>query len=198
MKKYINIIENRLELAELKHELEDSNKRQYMNIAKLVYGDTLHLTEENITRFQYINLIQLVYHLELSEQIAIKAYCRYGDYHKASKMTKIDQKILARSVESAIRHLRGPQCISFLDPSYYDKYTIKGGNVHPLSKYDFGGKQYIVTALNNCGIKTREALLKHLSNGWYYLWTIPGCGDTARQYILMALDQWDITIKRLS
>lgn len=90
-----------------------------------------------------------------------------------------------KAYDIAVRHMYSPQNIAMAVNGYYN---VKNGT--KISEYDFGGKKYIVRALNKAGIEYREQLYKHLSNGWYYLWTIPGCGDAARQKILIAIDDW--------
>ena len=120
---------------------------------------------------------------------AIRVNVKYhGDCKKASKMMFIDARRLSKIYDKAVKKMYWTENITRAIPNYY-KVDEKGAT--KLTKYDFGEKQYIITALNKTGIYYKEQLLKHLSNGWYYLWTIPGCGDAARQRILMTIDEWN-------
>jgi hypothetical protein len=81
-----------------------------------------------------------------------------------------------------------PLNIKIAVPTYY---TIRSKKKTPLCVEDFDDKKYILNALKKSGIIYREQLLRHLDIGWYYLWTIPRCGDNARQIILQAIDRWN-------
>jgi len=130
--------------------------------------------------------------MDFDEKTILRACCKYFNYDEtfemAAKVSKIDKKRLAKYYKLAKRHMYSPNNIRLAVPGFYNITKL---NQKSLTKEDFYGQQYIVTALNKSGIDTREKLLKHLSLGWYYLWSIPGCGDNARQYILMAIDKWN-------
>jgi hypothetical protein len=93
-----------------------------------------------------------------------------------------------KDYQIAKRHMYAPNSIRIAIPKFY-KIKINHEETK-LHKSDFDDQKYIMTALEKSGIDTREKLFKHISLGWYYLWTIPGCGDAARQSILMAIDKW--------
>lgn len=125
--------------------------------------------------------------LEWDQKNAIEAMCRYHKPRIASKMTGKDKRRLTKQYDLAVKHMYCPSNISIAVPEYFamDKGTL-------LTADDFFGKKYILNALNNkCGIIYREQLLNHLDNGWFYLYCLSGCGDIARQYILMAIDRWN-------
>ena len=138
----------------------------------------------------------VVSNLPLHEEIAIRSFYRYGDYHKASKMTNVDQKTFSKSVSSARRHLESPNNIATVVLNYYG-FNINMSESQVLTKEDFGNSHRVVNSLNKSGIYYKVQLILHLSNGWHYLWTIPGCGEGARKLILLALDKWDIKVNKL-
>lgn len=139
------------------------------------------------------DIIDMIFNdISFSEQIAIKSVIRFksyvNGYDAASKSTGIPKSTLMKQFETATKHMYSPKNIGTAVNGYY---YVRGAETI-LTKMDFSGKQYIVTALERAGIRSREQLFKHLNNGWYYLWTIPGCGDGARQKILMAIDKWKL------
>ena len=160
----------------------------YSNLFKTKLAEPSDIGKEVLAK-------EIIEDLPVNEQIAIRAFYRYGDYHKASVMTNVNQKTFSKSIDSALRHMRSPEHIRKASPSYYDINTVVA---IPMTKEDFGNKTYILHALNKSGFYYREELIKHLSLGWKYLWTIPGCGEGARQMILEALDKWNISIKNIS
>ena len=169
--------------------------KEYKNIYLDLYKKFAIQMDDYKTDTKYISKVSSVVEtLPISEQIAIRAYYRYGDYHKASEMTKVEQKTFSKSISSAKRHLESPINIATVVPGYYDT-DIQ--NRTTLSLADFNNKQRVINSLNKAGIFYKEQLIKHLSNGWNYLWTIPGCGEGARKLILLALDKWDIKISKL-
>lgn len=104
-------------------------------------------------------------------------------------MSKYVYKVYAKNLAIGNKHMMSPLSIEKAVAGFYSNKSLCKT---PLTKWDFGGKQYIITALNKKSeIYYREQLLKHLSMGWHYLWTIPGCGDGARQSILEAIDRWN-------
>jgi len=123
-------------------------------------------------------------------KIAMVIGSRYNTWRAASNMCGIPKKKLIQQYNLAIKYMYRPLNIAKAVPKFYDvkrySYTDK-----QLTKLDFNNKQYIITALNRSGIYTKEQLLKHLSLGYFFLWTIPGIGDTARQIILKTLDRWN-------
>ena len=151
--------------------------------------------KENGDEFYIENMQTVINRLPVSEQIAIRSYYRYGNYHRASAMTKVEQKTFSKSISSARRHLESPNNINTIVPGYYSIDLPEEPT--KLTKEDFGNNQRIVNRLEESNIFYKEQLIKHLSNGWNYLWTIPGCGEGARKLILLALDKWDIKIGKL-
>lgn len=134
---------------------------------------------------------QILATMDFEEKTVLRACCKYQGLYSsgtASKVTKIEQKRLAKIYKQARRHMYAPNNIRIAIPKFY-----KISKVHQkkLSEYDFDGQKYIYTALLKSGLDTKEKLVKHLSLGWYYLWTIPGCGDNARQTILLTIDKWN-------
>ena len=132
---------------------------------------------------------QIMRELTWNDQTALRAMVTYHSYEVASKNTGIDKKTLQHHYDIAVRHIYSPRYISMAVPKYY---KLKNYNdTKELTADDFGGKTYIVNALKKkSGIYYKEQLLKHLSNGWYFLWTLPGCGAGARMTILMSIDKW--------
>ena len=151
---------------------------------------------------------------------AIRAYINYNcNIDKAVKNTGIDKKELKKHFNTGCRHMYFPNNIAEAIPNFYSKYinnldlyTDKKGDIRIvgtkqlasevlctidkkqdkfISKLDFNGAQYIVNALHKSGIYTKRQLYKHLSLGYYYLWSIPGCGNIAIQKILRAIDKWE-------
>ena len=143
-------------------------------------------TISNTTKASRIE--KILNEFDFEERTALRCCCRYSDINVAVKISGIDKKVLSKNYKLARRHMYAPNNIQIAVPKFY---KLKLKNETKLTKYDFGGQQYILTALLKAGIDTKEKLYKHLSLGWYYLWTIPGCGDNARQYILMAIDKWN-------
>lgn len=143
----------------------------------------------------------IISNLEWSEAEVLRAYARYVFSKKpakddtifglAERNTGISSKKLYKKFNIAKRHLYAPNNISLLVPNYYKLPPKDVREYHKLTKEDFDGSKYIVTALNKSQIYYMEQLKKHLSNGWYYLWTIPGIGDNGRQKILIAIDNWN-------
>ena len=127
--------------------------------------------------------------LDYKDVVSIRSYYKYHDFGKAAKLSGMDKRILAKNFDIAKRHLYSPKLITIAMPYYYS--IAKSDTQHKLTIDDFEGNKYILSALERSGLDTRERLLKHLANGWYFLWTIPGCGDNARQCILMAIDKWN-------
>lgn len=128
--------------------------------------------------------------LKYEDRIDILDYFHYKQYKNpnAWKSRGIDMKKLTKRFEVCSRYMYNPKFIEIAAPGYYTRFSDKDTKFNEL---DFGGKKYIVTALNKAGIYNKDQLYAHLKHGWYYLWTIPGCGDGARQRILMTLDEWN-------
>lgn len=100
-----------------------------------------------------------------------------------------NKKKAMRKFEKSVRHMYNPKNIAKAIPGYYNKpEAIMISSSMEITKEDFGGKKYIVTALNKSGIIYKSQLKKHLSNGWRFLWTIPGIGPGAMWTILEAVD----------
>jgi hypothetical protein len=120
---------------------------------------------------------------------AVRIYLRNRNYANPSVWKKYDKKAIVKKFELVKRHMWSPKNIELAVKGYYSNKRLCKTK---LTKYDFGDKAYILNALvNKYGIEYKEQLLKHLNNGWFFLWCIPGCGDGARQEILIAIDKWN-------
>lgn len=124
---------------------------------------------------------------------AIKLKMKYGNFITASKVSSIDKKKLSGYYDTAVKRMYSPKNIEMAVPGYYPKPRTEEdeANFHRLTEADFGNCKYILTALHKSNIYYREQLMQHFSLSWFYLWTIPGCGDGARQKILLAIDKWE-------
>jgi len=127
--------------------------------------------------------------LDYDYKEAIRLNVKNANIMNPSVWKKIDKKTYAKNLAIGNRHMMSPLSIGKAISGFYSNKSLCKTL---LTKWDFGGKQYIITALNKKSeIYYKEQLLKHLSMGWHYLWTIPGCGDGARQSILEAIDKWN-------
>lgn len=105
----------------------------------------------------------------------------YTDKHGDLRIVGTKQLVCGGDVFSQhLKDYKKDTETSMIDPD--DKFIVK---------MDLDGAQYIVTALRKSGIFTKKQLYKHLSLGYYYLWSIPGCGNVAIQKILKAIDKWE-------
>ena len=139
-----------------------------------------------------IEIISTIFNnMDMRHSMAIEAYVRYKDFKKAAKILNCSPKLFSNVYDTAMRRMYSPQNIATAVLNYYEVQ----GQETLLKDSDFGGRKYIITALDKAGLYSKERLMKHLTNGYYYLWTIPGCGDVARQRILMTVDAWDIHSK---
>lgn len=165
-------------------------------IYDVVYGHIASITKtkiKNSTKSARVEKILAT--MDFDEATALRLCCknslRFTDPHfeRIAKISGIDRKKLVKDYNLGTRHMLSPNNIRIAVPSFYN---LKGKNNTrtEIKDSDFGQQKYIKTRLNNSGIYTREVLLRHLSLGWYYLWTIPGCGDNARMSILLAIDKW--------
>ena len=145
-------------------------------------------TVKNPTKSKVID--KIFRNMSWDDQEVIRARVKYASlsYDKIVKMTGIPKVKLIKKMDNATRHMYSPQNISIAVPRYY---KIKSKKQHKITEFDFDGNKYIANRLIEAGLDTREKLNRHLKNGWYYLWTIPGCGDSSRQKILMAIDKWN-------
>lgn len=152
------------------------------------FADQVFYKIKNPTKSKVIDTI--FRSLSWDDQQAIRARVKYSShtYDHMSKITGIPKKKLQKNMDIATRHMYSPQNISIAVPRYY---KIKSKKQHKITEFDFDGNKYIANRLIDAGLDTREKLNRHLKNGWYYLWTIPGCGDSSRQRILMAIDKWN-------
>lgn len=127
--------------------------------------------------------------LDYDYKEAVRVFIRNNKYANSAVWSGYDKKTIIKRFEVAKRHMWSPKNIELAVNGYYtDKKLCKTR----LTKRDFGDKTYILNALaNKSGIMYKEQLLKHLDNGWYFLWCIPGCGDGARKEILIAIDKWN-------
>jgi len=177
---------------------------EYLKIYEYFYDKFLKQTKLTLTREEKINAIDAIMDsLSWNDSNVLRLYIRYSYTIKnlyiepysifgtASKMSNIPENKLRKSFEIATRHMYAPDFIVAAVPTYYKcgKDLVKVPAL--LTKDDFGNKKYILTALNKQGFMHNYELKRHLSNGWYYLWTIPGIGDAARQKILMAINKWE-------
>lgn len=122
----------------------------------------------------------------IEEQYAIKITIDHMGYLNQGIWKEVDKKKLMRKFEKLSKRMYNPQNIAIAIPGYYD--LKRNTTSKTIVKSDFGNKSYIVTALNKSGITHRCQLQKHLSNGWRFLWTIPGIGPGAMWSILEAID----------
>jgi len=129
--------------------------------------------------------------LSYEDRSDILDYFHYRQFKNpnAWKSKGIDMKKLTKRFETCSRYMYNPKFIEIAAPGYYTRYNNL--KIKIFNEWDFGGKKYVITALNKAGIFNRDQLYAHLKHGWYFLWTIPGCGDGARQRILMTLDEWE-------
>ena len=150
---------------------------------------TDHIKCEVATSTKSKRIDEIMSDLNWDDQEVIRARIKYSNlnYDTMSKITNIPKKKLIKKMDIATKHMYSPKNIRIAVPKYY-KITKK--NQTKLTESDFGSSIYILNRLHESGIMTREQLFRHLELGWYYLWTIPGCGDASRQIILMAIDKW--------
>ena len=177
---------------------------EYLKIYEYFYDKFLKQTKLTLTRDEKINAIDAIMDsLSWNDSNVLRLYIRYYYTIKksniepytifgvASKMSGIPENKLRKLFDIATRHMYAPDFIVTAVPTYY-KYSKDLVEVPALLiKEDFGNKKYIVTALNKQGFMYNYELKRHLSNGWYYLWTIPGIGDAARQQILITINKWE-------
>ena len=173
----------------------DNRDTLYSKIYDQFYSQFAKQAKYKITNKTKVNIIANIFeHMSLSDQIAIRSAIVYHyNFELAAKnLNGMSKKKLSQQYETAVFHMYYPSNISLAVPKYY-KVNTKTKNPHiVLKESDFGGNKYIITALEKkSGIIYREQLLKHLSNGYLFLWTLPGCGDKARRSILMAIDKWN-------
>lgn len=177
------------------NKVREFNKQLYVN--NNLY-DEITMTDEKKTEV----ITEILDSLPFDESDAIQICVHHSNFMNKSIWGGRDKKKVIKQFETATKHMYSPINIAKAVPDFYispeklfEKYDVPSYNSFDtekiLTKEDFGNKQYIITALNKSGIYTQYQLLKHLSLGWYYLWTIPGCGDGARQQILMAVDRWN-------
>lgn len=159
-------------------------------IYDMIYG---HLNKNNklSSSTKSARIEKILADMDFEEKTVIRACCRYetigAGIDVAVKMTNINRKKVIRLFKQIKRHMYSPLNISIAIPNFY---KLKLNDETKFTDSDFGGQKYISRALIKAGLDTREKLYKHLSLGWYYLWTIPGCGDNARQSILISIDNW--------
>lgn len=162
---------------------------KYTELYNTIYGKFAKQRGYKISnKFKIIIMDRIFTNIPENEAIAVKILSKGYTYDQAAKLAKMDKKVLLKSYDLAMKHLMSPKNISIAVHNYY---KVRKKKVTKFTEADFGGRKYIITALERSGITCREQLYMHLDNGWYYLWTIPGCGDAARQAILKAIDTWD-------
>ena len=169
-----------------KNEIQTEYSKIYDHFYKRI-ADKVGYKITNATKVKIID--RIFKDLSWDDQTAIRATIKYEGYNRntTSKITGIESKKLFKSFDIASRHMYYPKNIKLAVPKYY---TVRSKKKKVLTAEDFGGKKYVLNALSKSGIIYKEQLMKHLELGWYYLWTIPGCGDVARQIILKAIDRW--------
>lgn len=202
--KYITLVNDQKKLFNKLNDLlykrkEDEMRKildtptEYSRLYDNLYGQFAKQKKYVVTdEYKSVLMDNIFTTLPENEQTAIKLITRGHSYDHAAKLARMDKKVLVKSYTTGYRHLQSPQNIAIAVNGYYD---ITSGPKTPLTEEDFGNRKYVLTALKKAGIIYREQLFKHLNNGWRYLWTIPGCGDGARQYILTAIDRWDGKVK---
>lgn len=160
----------------------------YSKLYDQIYGRFATQRKYSVTTDYKATLMDNIFTtLPVDEITAVRVMLKgYGSYDHAAKIAKMDKKVLLKSYELGMKHLLSPNNIAIAVNGYYD---IKGTKT-PITKWDFDERQYIVSGLAKSGIIYREQLYRHIDNGWYFLWTIPRCGDVARQSILKAFDKW--------
>ena len=128
--------------------------------------------------------------LSFEDKNAIRIRIHHRKFMNQAVWKGTDKKKILKQFETAWTRMYYPKNIAIAIPWFYDipPYITDGKATMAINKDDFGGKKYIVTALNKSGIYYRCQLKKHLSLGWRYLWTIPGIGNYAKQIILTAID----------
>ena len=126
------------------------------------------------------------------EEIEAIRVCIHHSYIENKNVWKDrDKRAMLKRFNIATRHMHYPANICKAVSEFYNTNPDGNSYIHLLYNEDFGFCRYIVNALNKSGIYSREQLMRHLSLGWEYLWSIPGCGDGARQEILRAIDRWN-------
>ena len=171
--------------------MKNDSATEYSRIYDYFYKKFADRVKYKITNGSKVKIIDQIFKdISWDFQTAIRAGVKYNGFSTwtKTKITKIEAKQLAKTFDTAMKHMYSPNNIRLAVPKYYN---IRSKKKTPLTKEDFGHKTYVLTALQRSGIIYREQLLKHLDIGWYYLWTIPGCGDVARQIILRAIDKWN-------
>ena len=124
--------------------------------------------------------------LSWNDQQVIRANTRYGENITIMyKMTKISKKKLAKSLVTAEKHIYSPINIAIAVPRYYNLRKRQT----PIKESDFNNK-YLYNRLIACGLDTREKILRHIEEGYFLLWTIPGCGDESKIKLLTVIDKW--------
>lgn len=132
---------------------------------------------------------QIFTELDYEQKEAIRVYIKNRGYMNLAIWSGYDKKTIVKRFEVAQRHMWSPKNIELAVAGFYSDNKLCKTK---LTKRDFGDRTYILNALSRkSGIEYKEQLLKHLDNGWYFLWCIPGCGDGARKEILVAIDKWN-------
>jgi hypothetical protein len=172
------------------------SKTEYAKIYDNYYKRIADLKNYKITdKTKAVKIDKIFKDLDFEDQVAIKIAVRYSNIPRKQTVKILEAKSynhLIKAIDKAERHMYSPNNIRIAVPTYY---SIKKKKMSLLLEKDFSDKRYILNALHKSGFMYREQLLKHLELGWYYLWTIPGIGDNAKQLILKAIDNWGIKIK---
>ena len=185
--------------AQLK--FSEKTKKEYAAIFDTFYGKFVRSMRTRGKKAFVVSINKQIYVIDnilasmpYEYSNAIKLKMKYGNFITASKVSSISKKMLTSYYDTAVKHIYAPKNIEMAVPGYYPKPRTEEDeteNYHRLTEADFGNCKYIITALHKSNIYYREQLMQHLSLSWFYLWTIPGCGDGARQKILLAIDKWE-------
>jgi hypothetical protein len=165
-----------------------------------VYGYLAVKNNYKITNKYKSQLISQIFESLSDDEQRITKYMIKTKFNSSEAIRRYNldmtEKQFNRIYDRARRRMYSPQNIALAINGYYDIPEDKGT---PILETDFPGDIRVYNALRNSGFYYREQLYKHLNNGWYYLWTIPKCGDISRQLILRAIDNWEgrgFTFKR--
>ena len=128
---------------------------------------------------------EIFWSLSWNDQQIIRACTKYHDNTAVmSKMMEWPKKKISKAIITAERHIYSPLNIAIAIPRYYSL-----GRGKFIKESDFDNK-YLFNRLIKSGLDTREKILRHIEDGYYLLWTIPGCGDESKIKLLTVIDKW--------
>jgi hypothetical protein len=129
---------------------------------------------------------KVFWNLSWNDQNIIRACTKYHDNTSViSKIMEIPKKKIGKMIVSAEKHIYSPINIAIAVPRYY---KLRKKQI-PIKESDFDNK-YLYNRLIASGLDTREKILRHIEDGYYLLWTIPGCGDESKIKLLTVIDKW--------